>query len=60
MTGERTLEAGQAVSFESERAPQDGYAFRALAVWIGDVRPEATGAQEPSAAYRSSLTLEFD
>ena len=60
MSGYRSLEAGQAVSFEFEPGGQDGYAFRAVAVWTGDHRPEAAADQEPSAAYRSTLRLEFD
>jgi cold shock protein len=60
MSGYRSLDAGRAVTFEFEPADQDGYAYRAVAVWTGADRPEATGDREPSAAYRSVLRLEFD
>ncbi|MFC4145036.1 cold-shock protein [Micromonospora mangrovi] len=56
--GFRSLDPGRPVSFEFERAEQDGYAFRALAVWTGDERP-ASPAQCRSVAYRSTLHLEF-
>jgi ADP-ribose pyrophosphatase YjhB (NUDIX family) len=59
MDGYRTLEEGQAVRFEFDRGRQDGFAFRAVAVWTGDDRPPAPGRDEPSAAYRSTLHLDF-
>ncbi|MFI2189164.1 cold shock domain-containing protein [Streptomyces sioyaensis] len=60
MSGYRSLRTGQTVSFEFERGGQDGYDYRATAVWTGDDRPETAAAQNPSAAYRSTLSLEFD
>ncbi|MEV0717292.1 cold shock domain-containing protein [Asanoa sp. NPDC050611] len=60
VTGPRALSAGQAVSFEAERGWQDGYAFRAVAVWTGGDRPAAVADEPPSAAYGSSLVLGFD
>ena len=58
MAGYRALDAGQAVTFEFERGRQDGFAFRAVAVWTGDDRLDDAPA-EPDAAYRSTLRLEF-
>ncbi|SNT41663.1 hypothetical protein SAMN05421812_105443 [Asanoa hainanensis] len=43
--------------FEFEDGPQDGYAYRAVAVWTGDDR-QAT--QPESAAFHSTLRLSFD
>jgi cold shock protein len=59
-SGYRSLSSGQTVSFEFERGWQDGYDYRAIAVWTGDDRPETPTAQQPSAAYGSTLSLEFD
>jgi cold shock protein len=59
-SGYRSLEAGQTVSFEFERGAQDGYAFRAVAVWPAGNRPATAARQEPSAAFESTLHLEFD
>lgn len=50
---------GRAVSFEFEAGRQDGYDYRAVAVWTGAERPEPD-VQGPGAAYRSTLRLEFD
>ncbi|MBM2620064.1 cold shock domain-containing protein [Actinoplanes sp. LDG1-06] len=58
--GYRALAAGQAVSFEFETADQDGYAFRAVAVWTGSERPPGPAPQPLSTAYTSTLHLEFD
>ncbi|MFD5012020.1 S1 domain-containing protein [Streptomyces chartreusis] len=60
--GYRALSSGQTVSFEFERGWQDGYDYRAVAVWTGDDRPETAAAQQSSAApaYESILHLEFD
>jgi CspA family cold shock protein len=54
------LEAGQEVSFRAEPARQDGFAYRAVRVWIGDVEPGEVPYGPPSDAFRSSLTLTFD
>jgi len=59
--GFRTLTRGQQVSFRAERARQDGFAYRAVKVWSGDVEPpDRPRPQDGSAAYWSSLTLTFD
>ncbi|GAB3775359.1 CspA family cold shock protein [Nocardioides ginsengisegetis] len=60
--GYRTLDAGQDVEFTFQPVDQDGYAFSATAVWPagGDPSPPEQESTEPSAAYRSSLRLEFD
>jgi cold shock protein len=58
--GYRSLKAGQAVSFEFESGPQDGYDYRAVAVWTGDDRPADPVRHQPSAAYSSILRLDFN
>lgn len=63
MVGFRTLTPGDPVQFTWEAAAQDGYAFRAVAVYppgveVGDA-PDR-GATYGSDAYRSSLTIEWD
>ncbi|ARF52938.1 cold shock domain-containing protein [Streptomyces gilvosporeus] len=60
MSGYRWLSSGQKVSFQFERGRQDGYDYRATAVWTDDDRPEAAFAEQASAAYGSTLRLEFD
>jgi CspA family cold shock protein len=60
MSGYRSLDPGQAVTFEFESAEQDGYAYRAVAVWTGDERPRPPADHERSVAYSSTLRLEFD
>lgn len=60
MSGYRFLSPDQPVEFEFEAGRQDGYDYRAVAVWIGDARPAALSPQEPSAAFRSILRLNFD
>jgi CspA family cold shock protein len=60
MSGYRSLTAGRTVSFDFEQARQDGFAYRAVAVWTGAERPEPPADQDPSGAYRSTLRLEFD
>jgi cold shock protein len=39
MAGYRSLTAGQHVSFAFEAACQDGYSYRAVAVWPGETQP---------------------
>jgi CspA family cold shock protein len=39
MDGYRQLTAGRRVSFRAEAAEQDGFGFRAVKVWTGDVEP---------------------
>jgi len=60
MSGYRLLSPGQQVSLEFETGWQDGYDYRAVAVWTGNDRPSTPTPQQPSAAYRSILRLEFD
>jgi CspA family cold shock protein len=58
MPGFRQLAAGQQVSLRAEPADQDGFAFRAVRVWIGDEEPvDLPGSPHHSSAYGSSLTL---
>ncbi|MFC7545634.1 hypothetical protein [Plantactinospora sp. GCM10030261] len=61
MDGYRELARGQHVSFRAEVASQDGFAYRAVKVWTGDVEPaDQPRTQRGSAAYHSSLNLTFD
>ena len=55
--GYRTLERGQRVTFRAEAVRQDGFAYRAVKVWTGDVEP---GTVRDSTAYRSTINLTFD
>ena len=57
--GYRSLRPGETVSFEFEAVRQDGYDYRAVAVWTDEERP-AAAPQQPGAAYSSTLRLEFD
>ncbi len=56
----RSLEAGQLVELEWERARQDGYAFRAVRVWPRGREPyeapDDNGPVEGTGAYWSALT----
>jgi CspA family cold shock protein len=54
--GYRSLDAGQAVRFEFEPGEQDGYAYRAVDVWIGDDRPESAAGNESPAAGSGAPT----
>ena len=60
--GYRQLSAGQRVLFHAEAvADQDGFAFRAVKVWTGEVEPAGpTHEQRDSGAYHSTLTLTAD
>ena len=60
--GYRSLRPGGQVAFTYETPGQDGFDYRAVQVWPPDVRPEAPqqpAQPEPSAAYRSSLTIRW-
>jgi CspA family cold shock protein len=61
MDGYRSLTPGAPVTFTHEAARQDGLGYRAVRVWPPGARagtPPAAGADsEPSAAYRSTLTI---
>lgn len=59
MDGYRTLDTGQPVRFDFEPGRQDGFAFRAVAVWTGGERPDAPAQPQTSDAYRSTLHIEF-
>ncbi|AEV85563.1 cold-shock protein [Actinoplanes sp. SE50] len=61
MDGERVLVPGRQVRFRAEAADQDGFAFRAVKVWLDGAEPaDAEPAPGGSAAYSSRLTLTFD
>jgi CspA family cold shock protein len=60
MEGFRHLLPGQRVWFRAEAASQDGFAFRAVKVWTGEVEPPDHTQDQVSAAYHSTLTLTFD
>ncbi|MDQ2815938.1 MAG: cold shock domain-containing protein [Actinomycetota bacterium] len=57
--GYRSLEPGDRVAFAYEAPGQDGFSYRAVQVWPPDVSPESLPPGEPSAAYRSSLTIRW-
>ena len=60
--GYRALEPGDHVAFSYETPGQDGYDYRAVRVWPPGASPEAPpqpARGEPSAAYRSSLTIRW-
>ena len=62
LPGYRTLAAGEGVVLDVVVADQDGYGFRAVAVWPGGVEPETRpepGA-DTSGAYRSRLVVTAD
>jgi cold shock protein len=42
--GYRQLSAGERVSFRAIPADQDGFAFRAVKVWTGEVEPDNTSS----------------
>jgi cold shock protein len=56
------LLAGQSVLLHHEPAEQDGYSFRALAVWPADQVPHRAEGDTSgdSDAYRSTLTISWD
>jgi cold shock protein len=58
--GYREVAAGQQVSFRAEAAEQDGFGFRAVKVWTGEVEPATPPGQQSGAAYGSRLTLTVD
>ena len=62
VSGHRSLEPGQQVTFTFERADQDGYAFRAIEAWPADRGPERDEAVRPDgrAVYGSTLILASD
>jgi cold shock protein len=58
--GNRQLTAGQRVWFHAEPVDQDGLRYRAVKVWTDDVEPpDEADRPHPSAAYRSSLTVQY-
>jgi len=60
--GYRSLEPGGRVAFTYESPGQDGFGYRAVQVWPPGVNPETPdqpARYEPSAAYRSSLTIRW-
>ena len=49
---------GQQVAFHAEAVSQDGFAFRAVTVWTGEVEPAAPIRDQRSAGvYHSALFL---
>ena len=62
MDGYRSLSISQAVTFTFEPAGQDGYSWRAVAVWPDGVLRGAEQQAEggPSAAYGSTRRLDHD
>jgi cold shock protein len=58
--GYRALQAGQEVELEHEAPGQDGYAYRAVALWVMGAAPVEPTVGPPGAACTSTLTLTFD
>jgi CspA family cold shock protein len=59
--GYRPLASGQQVWFRAEAEAQDGFAYRAVKVWIGDTEPDDQRRDVvESDAYHSTLDLTFD
>jgi CspA family cold shock protein len=59
--GYRELRPGQRVSFRAEAVDQDGFGYRAVKVWTGEVEPpDRIAGPDGSGAYGSTLTLTFD
>jgi CspA family cold shock protein len=60
--GYRSLVPGSQVIFTYEAPGQDGFGYRAVQVWPPGVSPLAPPRpirHEPSAAYRSALTIRW-
>ena len=60
--GYGSLEPGGLVTFTYEVTGQDGFSYRAVQVWPAGVSAGSLGQpaqDEPSAAYRSSLTIRW-
>ena len=60
-SGYKSLTEGRSVELEHEAADQDGFRFRAVAVWPSGTEPSEEHPDEgPSAAYRSTLRITWD
>jgi cold shock protein len=62
MEGYRSLQPGSTVTFEFERASQDGYDFRATAVWPEGVEPgspDPVPPEGPGPGYSSQLDIDM-
>ena len=60
-SGYKSLTEGRSVQLEHEAAEQDGFSFRAVAVWPDGSEPfEEEPEDGPSAAYRSTLRITWD
>jgi CspA family cold shock protein len=58
--GYKSLDVGDRVELVWEVAEQDGYSFRAVAVWpLGETPVRTVAEPGPSDAYRSSLRVTF-
>jgi CspA family cold shock protein len=60
--GYRSLKPGDHVTFAYEAPGQDGFSYRAVQIWPPEVSqetPQRPPQDEPSAAYRSSLTIRW-
>lgn len=63
LEGYRSLERGSVVTFTFEPVQQDGYDYRAVAVWKAEssgVHEQARDAGAGGSFYHSTLTLDFD
>ena len=56
--GGRPLASGQPVSFRAEQVNQDGYAYRAVKAWTGDVEPDDVAPETGSSVtFHTDLVL---
>lgn len=62
VAGYKSLQPGQPVILEWEKARQDGYAYRAVRTWPADQSPVDTLVDESgtTGAYSSTLTITYD
>jgi CspA family cold shock protein len=61
--GYRELSPGDSVTFDFERADQDGWAYRSVTVWLAGAEDAVLGEPrktDPTDAYESRLTISPD
>ncbi len=58
--GPWNVEAGDEYLLQWESAQQDGFAYRAVRMWLAGTEPVDPVVRHDGTAYTSSLTLSFD